>query len=626
MCGICGLINLQRSSCDNEEILRSMVQSLKHRGPDGEGFYIRDGAFLGMCRLSIIDIWGGQQPISNEVQSIWIVFNGEIYNFRSLRQRLLSKGHIFKTNSDTEIIVHLYEEYGEECVNHLNGMFAFAIWDEIERKLFLARDHIGIKPLFYSCEDDKMMFGSEIKALLQDPDIKREIDTTALDQFLSLEYIPTPRTIYKQIKKLPPGHSLTFQDGHLKLKQYWDFKPEPVLNDYPDCSRQLEEMLTEAVTMQMVSDVPLGAFLSGGIDSSTVVALMSQASTDPVKTFSIGFYDASYNELSYAREVAKSFTTIHHEEILHSDYSALCEKLVSHFDEPFSDFSIFPTYLVSTTARNYVKVVLSGDGGDELFGGYDAYRAQSFDIYYSHLPEVVRKKTIPAMLEYIPPEPAKKGWVNIVKRMSEGAALDPSLRHTRWMIFFNENYRKRIYHPDFHNIFDGWSVPPLINQYFDQAKQFSPLSQQQYVDIKTYLTDNVLVKVDRMSMAISLETRVPLLDYRLVQFALNLPDKMKINNGVTKRILREAMKEILPKRVLRKSKQGFSIPIKNWLRGPLKPLMTDLLSNSTLKRGGFFQTNGVSRMIKDHLNNKADHSHRLWALMVFELWQQQNRR
>jgi asparagine synthase (glutamine-hydrolysing) len=624
MCGICGFINNDRPEDENGEILRGMVQSLHHRGPDDEGYYQKHGTNLGMRRLSIIDIANGHQPITNEDQTVWIVFNGEIYNYKELRQNLLSKGHIFRTNSDTETIVHLYEEYGDDCPAHLNGMFAYAVWDEKKRKLLLARDHIGIKPLFYSWDDNHLWFGSEIKALLVDPRVRREIDVSALDQFLSLEYIPAPRTIYTHIKKLPPGHTLSFENGTATLRQYWDVTPEPVEGDFRTCSRQLAQMLAEAVKMQLISDVPVGAFLSGGIDSSTVAAFMSLAADQPVRTFSVGFSDATYNELPFAREVARMYSTNHHEEILHSNYSELCEKLVSQFDEPFGDFSIFPTYLVSKAAREHVKVVLSGDGGDELFGGYDTYRAQNFDRYYSRLPEAIRKKTIPSMLERIPPAPDKKGWVNIAKRITEGAALHPSLRHTRWMIFFNENTRKSIYQPDFSQTLNGWSVHSIFNQYFDQAKDFHPLGQQQYVDVKTYLADNILVKVDRMSMAVSLETRVPLLDFRLVQFALNLPDKMKINNGVTKRILREAVKGMLPQKVINKPKQGFSIPLKHWLRGPLRPLMEDLLSTSTLQRRGFFQPAGVSQMIKEHLDNKADHSHRLWALMVLELWQQRD--
>jgi asparagine synthase (glutamine-hydrolysing) len=624
MCGICGRVNLDQQSQADSDILNRMVQTLKHRGPDDDGYYVKDGIGLGMRRLSIIDVSGGHQPISNEDQSIWIVFNGEIFNYQSLRKELQKKGHYLKTNSDTETIIHLYEEYGEDCVTHLNGMFAFAIWDEKQQKLFLARDHLGVKPLFYSYKDCKIWFGSEIKALLVDPSLEREIDLLALDQFLSLEYIPAPRTIYTNIKKLPAGHYMTFQPGHVKIHQYWDVRQKPVHQDITSLSGQLADLLSEVVSMQMVSDVPLGAFLSGGIDSSSVVAFMSQAMEVPVQTFSIGFNDDTYNELPYAREVSQRFATKHHEEILNPNIADLCESLITHFDEPFGDFSIFPTYLVSKVARNYVKVVLSGDGGDELFGGYDTYRAQLFDKYYRLLPSTIRQKTIPNILARVPPSPAKKGLVNIAKRITEGAALDPALRHTRWMIFFNEVYRSSVYQPDFYQALDGWSVYSIFGDYFKQAKDFNPLAQMQYVDIKTYLVDDILVKVDRMSMAVSLETRVPLLDYRLVEFALNLPDEMKIHRGETKRILRKTIKGLVPDRILSKPKQGFSIPIKNWLRGPLKPLLLELLSSSTFQGRGFFNPTTVSKMIKDHLDNKADHSHRLWALMVFELWSQQN--
>jgi len=374
--------------------------------------------------------------------------------------------------------------------------------------------------------------------------------------------------------------------------------------------------------MRLVSDVPLGAFLSGGIDSSAIVAFMSELSTIPVQTFSIGFGDETYNELPYARIVAAAFNTNHQEAILRPDITTLTEHLLGHLDEPLADFSIFPTYLVSELARRSIKVVLSGDGGDEIFGGYDTYVAQYFDYFYRLLPTFVRQKTLPALMARIPPQPAKKGMLNKAKRFVEGGALPPSLQHTRWMIFMNQTDRADLYQPDFQAALNGSTPATFLEDYFQQVASMKPLAQQQYVDIKTYLVDNILTKVDRMSMAASLETRVPLLDHRIVEFAVNLPPSLKLKRGKTKIILRRAMTNRIPEIVLNRPKQGFSIPLKHWLRGPLRPLMTDLLSTDILRRRGYFQPECVSRWVEEHLSGRVNHSHRLWALMVFEFWQQ----
>jgi asparagine synthase (glutamine-hydrolysing) len=385
----------------------------------------------------------------------------------------------------------------------------------------------------------------------------------------------------------------------------------------------LRELIDDSVQMRLVSDVPLGAFLSGGIDSSTVVASMSEAVSSPIRTFSIGFEDASYNELPYAREVAAHFRTDHTEEILKPDIGTLAEQLVAHLDEPFADFSIFPTYLVSKLAQQSVKVVLSGDGGDELFGGYDTYVAQHLDRYYRWLPIWLRQRTMPALMAQIPPRQAKKGLINKVKRFVEGGALPQSLQHTRWMIFMNEGEKASLYRPDLRAALDGATLDDLLERHFKTTRSLEPLCQQQYVDIKTYLPDDILTKVDRMSMAVSLEARVPLLDHRIVEFALNLPPHMKLRGLKTKTILREAMADYLPKAILDKPKQGFSIPLKHWLRGPLKSLMTDLLSVESIRRRGYFEPQCVNNWISEHLDYRANHSHRLWALIVFELWHQQ---
>ena len=466
MCGICGIVAAQHGEIIDERILHLMTDAITHRGPDDDGFYFRDNVGFGMRRLSIIDLVTGDQPVANEDGSVWVVFNGEIYNYKKLFRDFSGKGHNFTTLSDTEVIVHAYEEYGVDCPKYFNGMFAFALWDEIKKRLLLARDHLGIKPLYYWLGQNSIIFGSELKSIILHPGVVREVNLEALDQFLTLEYIPTPNTIYKNVYKLPPGHRLIFQDGHHRIEKYWDI---PDL-DTPQREEEIQEVLLElvdgAVRMQLMSDVPLGAFLSGGIDSSSVVASMSKSSSTPVKTFSIGFDDATYDELPYARAVAKRYETEHTEEILDPDIVDLVERLVPHLDEPFGDFSIFPTYLVSEVARRHVKVVLSGDGGDELFGGYDTYVAEAMDRYYRFLPKGMRERILPGLIARIPPRPEKKGVINKTKRFIEGASLPTSLQHTRWMMFINGQDRSELYNPDLRTILNGRTTTELLETHF----------------------------------------------------------------------------------------------------------------------------------------------------------------
>lgn len=621
MCGICGIVSLSGRQPVNEVVLEAMNDTMRHRGPDGSGQYVTPRVGLAMRRLSIIDLATGEQPIANEDESVWVVFNGEIYNFRELRQELERRGHRFRTGTDTEVIVHAYEEYGDDCVEHFNGMFTFALWDVARQRLLLVRDRLGIKPMYYYLSPDVLVFGSELKAVIRDPNVPREVDLKALNQFLTIEYIPTPHTIFKDIRKLPAGHRLIVEDGRSRLEQYWQIPRHPIEADEETCVEQLRELIRDAVRMRMVADVPLGAFLSGGIDSSTIVAYMSEASMTPVRTVSIGFNDATYNELPYARKVAERFGTNHHEEILESDIASMAVRLVRHLDEPFADFSIFPTYLVSEVARKFVTVALSGDGGDEIFAGYDTYVAQGLAARYERwVPSLLRERMLPRLMDKVPPQPAKKGLVNKTKRFVEGAALPPDLQHTRWMMFMSEGDRRELYRRDLYHALNGDAPETLIKSYFGEAKAFDPVAQQQYVDVKTYLVDDILTKVDRMSMAVSLEARVPLLDHRIVEFALNLPPQMKLDGTNTKAILRKAVGDLLPREVLEKPKEGFSIPLKHWLREDLRPLMGDLLAPETVRRRGYFDQSCVSRWVDEHLAHKVNHSHRLWALMVFELW------
>jgi asparagine synthase (glutamine-hydrolysing) len=620
MCGICGIVSFQNREVLNDELLRRMNHSLFHRGPDDQGYYRDNFAALAMRRLSIIDLEMGQQPISNEDGSVWVIYNGEIYNYRELRAELETKGHIFKTHSDTEVIVHAYEEYGYDCVQRFNGMFAIAIWERAAHRLVLIRDRLGVKPLFYWVAGSNLVFGSELKAVIAHTKVPRQLDINSLDNFLSLEYIPGPRTIFSDIKKLPPGHLLVFEETTIKLRQYWDLPYRPFEAGEDACAEELSELIRESVRIRMVSDVPLGAFLSGGIDSSSIVAYMSQMSSNPVQTFSIGFEDDTYNELADAQVVADHFGAQHRTQVLNSDITDLAEKLVYHLDEPMADFSIFPTFLVSQLASRSVKVVLSGDGGDELFAGYDTYIAESLSRYYHWLPRRVRQNALPSLMNRIPPQPAKKGLLNKTKRMVEGGALESSLHHVRWMIFLSTLEKEKLYHSDLRGRLNGYSTNSIFEGYFSQAALFDPLAQQQYVDIKTYLPDDILAKVDRMSMAASIEARVPLLDYRIAEFALNLPPEMKLHRSRTKVILRRAMQKLLPEVSLTKPKQGFSIPMKHWLRSSLRPMLQDLLSDECVRQRGYFIPHTVSGWVQEHLDGRANHSHRLWALMVFELW------
>lgn len=622
MCGICGIINSEKENRVDPQLLKQMTDTIVHRGPDDEGTYVDNNVGLGMRRLSIIDLSTGKQPISNEDKTVWIVFNGEIYNHKEIRKELEKAGHRFETQCDTEAIVHAYEEYGEKCVQKFNGMFAFAIWDSRKNIVFLARDRVGIKPLYYFFDKNRLIFGSELKTILKAKDIPRRIDLQALDNFLTFEYIPAPLSIFQDIRKLPPGHTLTLRDNEIWVRNYWDVDVKSNGKTYDEYVHTLRELLQDAVKIRLMSDVPLGAFLSGGIDSSIIVALMARVMDQPVKTFSIGFEDSSYNELKYARLVAEKFNTEHHEFIIKPDAVDLADNLLKFLDEPFGDFSIFPTYLVSKMARDFVTVTLSGDGGDELFGGYDTYIADGMAKYFNRLPRALRNGFLTKVLEMVPPSSKKKGLVNRAKRFVEGMKLPEDLRHTRWMIFLQEFEKNQLYAQDMQSGILEKDPYKFIRRYFANVayNQNDETNQQMYVDVKTYLVDNILVKVDRMSMATSVEARVPFLDHRFVEFAGTVPGKYKLQGRKTKMILKQSMEELLPKEILYRGKEGFSIPIKNWLKNELKPMMMDTLSPEKIKREGFFNSNYVDTLINEHLSGKENHSHRLWALMIFGRW------
>lgn len=605
-----------------------MTATLFHRGPDDEGLFSQPGVGLGVRRLSIIDVEGGHQPLTNETGKVWVAQNGEIYNFLDIRAELEASGHSFRTRSDTEVIAHSYEEWGLDFLEKLRGMFALAVWDQAKKRLILARDRVGVKPLYYCLlPDGTLIFGSEIKAILAYPGVPREIDLEALDLFLTLEYIPAPFSIFKAIKKLPAAHYLIFEGGELRLQPYWSLNPEELEArgkhiSLAEAMDQLYELLTESVRLRLISDVPLGAFLSGGIDSSTIVALMRQLGAEPLRTFSIGFKEASYNELAYAQTIASRFQTDHEEFILEPKALELTEKLLYHLDEPLADFSIFPTYLVSQMARSRVTVALSGDGGDELFGGYEAYQAQQLGRrrLISWL-----GKTVAPLLNLFPPSEKKKGLWNKLQRFTLGLTYPPELRHWRWMVFLRDEDKQALYAAkmkEASQVFVPlWEREPLASL-FRTMSEFDPITAELYLDLKTYLPDDIMVKVDRMSMAVSLEAREPLLDHRLVEFVFSLPGEWKLHGLRSKWVFKKTMERILPRENIYRPKEGFSIPIKLWLRQELRPLLTDMLSESRLKRDGLFSPRVVGRWVEDHLAGKKNYSHQLWALLVFSMWQE----
>ena len=630
MCGICGIVTGGNSYRPKTTLLEEMSRALAHRGPDDQGIFVDGPVGLASRRLSIIDLRGGHQPMPNESRTVWLVFNGEIYNYLELARELEGKGHTFRSRCDAEAALHAYEEYGENFPEKLRGMFALAIWDKNERKLLLARDRIGIKPLYYATSKSDFLFASESKALLRHRDINRSVNLNALDHFLTFEYVSGEQTLFDGIHRLLPGHILTYKDGKLSVRKYWDLDPpenrrvrSPVPRNFlrMKYGEQLRELIEESVKMHLRSDVPVGVFLSGGMDSSTVAAFASEVSTQPITTFSVGFRDPSYNELPYARVVARRFGTRHHEFVLEPRVLELTLQLVRCLDEPLADFSIFPTFLISRVAREHVKVALSGDGGDELFAGYETYLAERLARSYGYLPAMAREKIIPSLTNRIPPAGQKRGVVNLTRRFVRGASLPRQLQHLRWRMFLSPAEKDRLYSADLKSaLTDDLSDEERILLQ-RQAGQ-DPLTAQLYVDLKTYLADDILVKVDRMSMANSLEVRVPFLDHRLVEFVTAIPSDFKLRGLTTKYILKHAMKTILPGPTLKKPKQGFSIPIKTWLKRELRPLLLDTLSERRVRRRGFFNRHYVNALIREHLSGRQNHSHQLWALLFFELWLQ----
>ncbi len=615
MCGICGF------NWNDKALAGKMAAEITHRGPDQEGIFCCDEMSLAFRRLSIIDLSeNGSQPMANEDDSIYLVFNGEIYNFQELRAELLQKGHRFKSKTDSEVILHAYEEYGEECVDRLRGMFAFALYDRPKKKLLLVRDRIGIKPLYYTFGDGRLVFASEIKSILQVPQVERTVNYQALYDYLGFEFVPAPETMFAGINKLEAGHLLVFENGAVQVRQYWDLNfqtagPRP---SFEGAVEQLRQHLDTAVKSHLISDVPLGVFLSGGLDSSCLVALMRRHISGPLKTFTIGYKDKSYSELDYADIVARHCETDHQVLMLDALNADYVEKTLWHLDEPMTDLSTVPLYLLCKQAREQVTVCLSGEGADESFAGYDRFKASRMDRYFSLIPAPIRRQVIGRMIGMLPDQPQKKGAINMLKRFVEGANLDPEGKHLRWQYFLNKTLENRLFQQSFK---DQISMDPfrLIRELSSRCNADDQVNREIYLDMRFMMTDSVLMKVDRMSMASSLEIRVPLLDHVLVEYLASLPGSWKLNGMTTKYIFRKAIKGLLPDSIVNRGKQGYSLPVKHLLRGELKQYMIERLHDSKVLQETMDQSY-IDRLIEEHCSGRQNHNHVLWALLNVAIW------
>jgi len=618
MCGIAGIVSRAGGERVDDDLIHRMCQAIVHRGPDDEGLFVKNGVGLGMRRLSIIDLSGGHQPVFNEDRSVWVVFNGEIYNFPELREDLLKRGHHFTTHTDTEVIVHLYEEMGANCVDKLRGMFAFALYDERLGKLLMARDRLGKKPLHYAVQGQRLLFGSEIKSILVVAPELAVVNNEALLQYMYFGYIPDPLTAFATIHKLPPGHLLEFESGKVEVRRYWELPQygthAPTSEE--ECLEDMEHRLAEAVRIRLISDVPLGALLSGGTDSSTVVALMARASSKPVETFAIGFRDEDFNEAPYARMVAQKFGTNHHELIVEPDVLETVQTLTSSLEEPFGDSSMLPTFFVSRMARKYVTVALSGDGGDEIFAGYDRYRIHQRRQVFERVPGWARRFYRSRVYPRLPGDMRGKKFAYNVslpwkERYVDGISFVPSFE--RDMPLLSNEFRAVMR--------ESSDPQKVMFRYFDLAPAKDPVSQMLYVDTKTYMVADILTKVDRMSMATSLEVRVPILDHVFVEWATSLPVQWKLHQGQQKYILRKLAERIgVPREVLYRPKQGFALPLVHWIKNELKELILSVLLDPRTQQRGYFEARGVRQLLDEHFRGRRNHSGRIWRLLVFELW------
>src|SRR3989440_7838629 len=620
MCGICGFHEYKTHDRADRHVLGDMLNVIHHRGPDDSGVYFDKDVALGMRRLSIIDLSGGKQPISNEDGTVVTVFNGEIYNYRSLREQLEGGGHILATASDTEVIVHLYEEFGEQCVQHLRGMFGFGVWDKRKRRLLLARDRLGIKPLYYTQAGGRLIFGSEIKAILQHPSVKAVLNTEGLNNFLSLKYVPAPQTMFEDICALPPGCIPKCDANGVEVRRYWDLS----FTNHNDrnvreeeYAEQLEALLRECVRMHLISDVPFGAFLSGGMDSSTIVALMSQFLNEPVKTYSVGFegQGEAFSELPYARAVANKFHTDHHEVFIRPSHLIdLAEKVAWHLDQPLAEHATLANYMVAELAARDVKMVLTGEGGDELFSGYARYSGERFSSFFQRIPKAVRSLALAAGSRL----PGLRRQKLALYALSQPEEVT---RFVNWFPLFNSEMKQALLSKDLKASLSGYDADYVFAQHLASTNATASVNRMLYVDTKLWLPDLLLARGDKMSMAVSLEARVPLLDHKLVEFAASLPLTLKLKGLVRKYLLKKVSQRWLPPEIIHRKKQGFPMPSSLWLRNEARSFVRDLLSPSALKSRGLFNPAYVENLIQQHENGFADHGGRLWGLMNVQLWQ-----
>ena len=622
MCGIVGNVLARADRTPDAAVLKRMNDRITHRGPDDEGVFVQGPAGLAMRRLKIIDLTTGHQPMTGEDGRVWTVFNGEIYNYRELREAHAARGHVFTTRSDTEVIVHGYEERGVASVGDLDGMFAVAIWDAPARTLLLARDRLGIKPLYYAVLPDQIVFASELKALLEHPAIERTLDLTALSRYLAHEYVPAPHSILRAVRKLPAGHWLTYTDGRVKLEPYWDVHFQRGAGiDEAEAVEALRAALDRSVKQHLVSDVPLGVFLSGGIDSSAVAAFAARHFPGRLKTFSIGFEDPSFDETAHARRVARVLDTDHQEEILDPRAALdLVTRLPELLDEPLGDASFLPTYLLSRFTRRSATVALSGDGGDELFAGYPTYQAHRLAGPLELIPPLLRRRLLRPVVERLPVSLDNLSFDFKLKRFVAGLDFGPVDRHAAWLGSFTPAEQRELFTAD---ALARMEAPPsyaAFHEMLSHAPSASGLERMLYLDLKGYLGEGVLTKVDRASMACSLEVRVPLLDHRVVELASSLPMHLKLRRVTTKYVLKRALAGVLPRDILERPKKGFGIPLGRWFRGELAPMLRDVCAPEVIRRAGLFRPEAVGRLLAEHAEGRHDHRKKLYTLLAFQLW------
>jgi asparagine synthase (glutamine-hydrolysing) len=621
MCGICGKIYFDQTRTVDSRELQQMAATLSHRGPDGDEVWTAQHVGLAHRRLAVIDLRAmAGQPMSNEDGTVWITFNGEIYNFRELRQTLEAKGHIFRTQSDTEVIVHAYEEYGRGCVERLRGMFAFAVWDARTQTLFLARDRVGKKPLYYFQSHDRFVFASEIKALLVDDAVPRVPDPVGIDHFLALQYIPTPLTAFQGVRKLPAAHWLELRHGSIEMGRYWELRFAPKLQiTMADAVAELRARFAEAVRLRLVSDVPLGAFLSGGVDSSAVVAYMAQQSDRPVKTFSVGFEDAAFDERPFARIVAERYGTEHTELVVNAPVADVLPRLVWHYDEPFGDASAIPSYAISELTRRHVTVVLNGDGGDESFAGYDWY-IMARRLRWGDLIPLWLRQRLADSLQRLPPGWRQRQPIRKLSKLTAVMAKEPARRHARWPRACAPEDRWDLYTADYRAALGGSDPEGIFVDIFGRTDAHNCTDAALNADVNLYLADDLLVKMDRATMAHALEARSPFLDHKLMEFVARLPTEFKLKGIQKKRLLKAAVRGQLPDVVLDRPKMGFSVPLARWFHKELRDMAHDIILSPRASERGYFQSKAVAMLLQEHCTGRRDHAENLWALLVLELW------